>query len=174
MAETDRSTPADPAMADQTTAESTTAPTTATTRAPAAENTAAEPNATGTTEPNATGTTEPNATGTTAAGSTASGNTTAGTTAEATAADAAIWDNGQAEEIRRRWHDVQTRFVEDPKGSLGEARRLLDETVEQLNAGVRDREEQLEHAGARSSDSTEGMRATVLEYHHLLDRLLSV
>jgi hypothetical protein len=169
MAETDRSMPA-----DQTTADVTTAPNTAPNTAPAADTTATEPTAAGTT---ASGnTTAGNTTaGTTAADTTTrEGTTREGTTREGAAADGAIWDSGQADDIRRRWHDVQTRFVEDPQGSLGEARQLLDETVDALNAGVRDREEQLEHAGARSSDSTEGMRATVLEYHHLLDRLLSV
>ncbi|MER7283005.1 hypothetical protein ABT369_52120 [Dactylosporangium sp. NPDC000244] len=85
-----------------------------------------------------------------------------------------IWDSARAEEIRRRWHDLQTSFVENPARSVGEARQLVDEAVEGLTASVRGREEQLERAGARSSDSTEGMRDAVLQYHHLLDRLLSV
>jgi hypothetical protein len=88
--------------------------------------------------------------------------------------DAGIWDATKADEFRHRWHDVQTHFVEDPRGSLTEARQLVDEAVQSLAASVHDREEQLERAGARSSDSTEGMRDTVLQYHQLLDRLLTV
>jgi hypothetical protein len=91
-----------------------------------------------------------------------------------TAQDQGIWDAAKADEIRHRWHDVQTHFVEDPRGSVTEARQLVDEAVRGLAASVHDREEQLEHAGARASDSTEGMRDTVLQYHQLLDRLLAV
>lgn len=86
----------------------------------------------------------------------------------------AIWDTAKADEFRHRWHDVQTHFVEDPRGSVTEARQLVDEAVQSLADSVHDREEQLEHSGARASDSTEGMRDTVLQYHHLLDRLLTV
>jgi hypothetical protein len=88
--------------------------------------------------------------------------------------DPAIWDTAKADEFRHRWHEVQTCFVEDPHGSVTEARQLVDEAVQALSASVHDREEQLERAGARSSDSTEGMRDTVLQYHQLLDRLLRV
>ncbi|MEV4517668.1 hypothetical protein AB0K00_53010 [Dactylosporangium sp. NPDC049525] len=85
-----------------------------------------------------------------------------------------IWDAAKADEFRNRWHEVQTHFVEDPRGSVTEARQLVDEAVQSLADNVHQREEQLEHAGARSSDSTEGMRDTVLQYHQLLDRLLAV
>lgn len=85
-----------------------------------------------------------------------------------------IWDAAKADEIRHRWHDVQTHFVEDPRGSVAEARQLVDEAMQGLADSVHTREEQLEHAGARASDSTEGMRDTVLQYHQLLDRLLAV
>lgn len=86
----------------------------------------------------------------------------------------AIWDAAEADRFRQRWHDVQTHFVEDPHGSVTEARQLLDEAVQSLAGCVHQREEELAHAGARSSDSTEGMRDTVLQYHQLLDRLLTV
>ena len=86
----------------------------------------------------------------------------------------AIWDAAEADRFRQRWHDVQTHFVEDPHGSVVEARQLLDEAVQSLAGCVHHREEELAHAGARTSDSTEGMRDTVLRYHQLLDRLLTV
>lgn len=88
--------------------------------------------------------------------------------------DLSIWDTGKADEFRHRWHEVQTHFVEDPRGSVTEARQLVDEAVQSLSESVHEREEELERAGARSSDSTEGMRDTVLQYHVLLDRVLSV
>jgi len=88
--------------------------------------------------------------------------------------DLAIWDTAKADEFRHRWHDVQTHFVENPRGSVAEARQLVDEATQALTASVHEREEELERGGARSSDSTEGMRDTVLQYHQLLDRLLAV
>ena len=90
------------------------------------------------------------------------------------AGEQGIWDAAKAEEFRHRWHEVQTHFVEDPRGSVAEARQLVDEAMQGLADTVHSREEQLEHAGARASDSTEGMRDTVLQYHQLLDRLLAV
>ncbi|MFF5229773.1 hypothetical protein [Dactylosporangium sp. NPDC000521] len=90
------------------------------------------------------------------------------------ARDLSIWDTDKADEFRQRWHDVQTHFVEDPRGSVTEARQLVDDAVHALSASVHDREEQLERANARSSDSTEGMRDTILQYHQLLDRILTV
>jgi len=87
--------------------------------------------------------------------------------------DQGIWNTAKADEFRHRWHDVQTHFVEDPSASVTEARQLVDEAVRSLADSVHEREEQLAHAGARSSDSTEGMRDTLLQYHQLLDRLLT-
>ncbi|MEV8516066.1 hypothetical protein [Dactylosporangium sp. NPDC051484] len=85
-----------------------------------------------------------------------------------------IWDPAKADEFRQRWRQLQTHFVEDPPGSVTGARQLVDDAVRALADSVHDREDQLERVGARSSDSTEGMRDTVLRYHQLLDRLLSV
>jgi hypothetical protein len=97
-----------------------------------------------------------------------------GSTPASTAGGQGIWDAAKADAFRHRWHEVQTHFVEDPRGSVAEARQLVDEAMRSLADSVHEREEQLEQAGARASDSTEGMRDTVLQYHHLLDRLLTV
>jgi hypothetical protein len=88
--------------------------------------------------------------------------------------EAGIWDPAQAEQLRQRWHEMQTRFVEDPEATVTEARQLLDEAVQSLTDNVHEREEQLARTGARGSDSTEGKRDAVLQYHRLLDRLLAV
>jgi hypothetical protein len=88
--------------------------------------------------------------------------------------EAGIWDPAQAERLRQRWQEMQTRFVEDPEATVTEARQLLDEAVQSLTDNVHEREEQLARTGARGSDSTEGKRDAVLQYHRLLDRLLAV
>ncbi|MET7402610.1 hypothetical protein ABZS66_54935 [Dactylosporangium sp. NPDC005572] len=85
-----------------------------------------------------------------------------------------IWESTQADEFRQRWHEIQTHFVEDPQSTVTDARQLVDEAAQTLTDNVHSREEQFTRAGARSSDSTEGMRDAVLQYQHLLDRLLSV
>ncbi|MGI5240953.1 hypothetical protein [Dactylosporangium sp. CA-139066] len=94
--------------------------------------------------------------------------------AAASSESTCIWDPGQAEQLRQRWHEMQTRFVEDPTATVAEARQLLDEAVQSLADNVHEREEQLARAGARGSDSTEGKRDAVQQYHRLLDRLLAV
>ncbi|MFI5914147.1 hypothetical protein [Dactylosporangium sp. NPDC051541] len=43
-----------------------------------------------------------------------------------------------------------------------------------LADSVHEREVQLARSGARASDSTEGMRDTVMQYHRLLEQVLSV
>ncbi|MET7395102.1 hypothetical protein ABZS66_16595 [Dactylosporangium sp. NPDC005572] len=85
-----------------------------------------------------------------------------------------LWDMAQAQDLRRRWHEVESGFVADPPGSVTEARQLLDEAVKALADNVYSREEQLERGGAQASDSIAGMRDTVLQYHDVFDRLLSV
>ncbi|GAA2387075.1 hypothetical protein GCM10010170_097840 [Dactylosporangium salmoneum] len=85
-----------------------------------------------------------------------------------------IWDSTQTEDFRRRWHRVESRFVQDPPGSVTEARQLVDEAVKALAESVHSREEQLAHGSARASDSIADMRDSVLQYYRLLDRLLSV
>ncbi|GGM68527.1 hypothetical protein ACFFX1_14830 [Dactylosporangium sucinum] len=87
---------------------------------------------------------------------------------------AGIWDTTQAQDLRRRWHEVESGFVADPPGSVTEARQLLDEAMKALADNVYSREEQLERGGAQASDSIAGMRDTVLQYHQMFDRLLSV
>lgn len=86
----------------------------------------------------------------------------------------AIWDSARADEFRQRWHEIQTHFVEDPQGSVAEARQVVGDAVRSLADNVHEREEQLARRGARASDSTEGMRDTVLQYHRLLEQVLSV
>ncbi|WP_433615760.1 hypothetical protein ACQP2P_12630 [Dactylosporangium sp. CA-139114] len=85
-----------------------------------------------------------------------------------------IWETTQTDEFRRRWHKVESRFVQDPPGSVTEARQLVDEAVKALAESVHSREEQIARGGARASDSIADMRDSVLQYHRLLDRLLSV
>ncbi|MEU7875185.1 hypothetical protein [Dactylosporangium sp. NPDC049140] len=85
-----------------------------------------------------------------------------------------IWDTTQTEDFRRRWHKVESRFVQDPPGSVTEARQLVDEAVKALAESVHSREEQLQRGSAPASDSIADMRNSVLQYHRLLDRLLSV
>ncbi|GAA4259060.1 hypothetical protein [Dactylosporangium darangshiense] len=85
-----------------------------------------------------------------------------------------IWDTTQSEDFRRRWHKVESRFVQDPPGSVTEARQLVDEAVKALAESVHSREEQLERGSAPAPDSIADMRNSVLQYHRLLDRLLSV
>ncbi|MEU0556918.1 hypothetical protein [Dactylosporangium sp. NPDC006015] len=139
---------------------------------PTTTTSAGEPAAPQTTTTSAGGPAAPQTT-TTSAGEPAAPQTTTAAAPEGVR-DLSIWDTGKADEFRHRWHDVQTHFVEDPRGSVTEARQLVDEAMQALSASVHEREDQLERAGARSSDSTEGMRDTVLRYHQLLDRLLTV
>ncbi|MGI5239923.1 hypothetical protein [Dactylosporangium sp. CA-139066] len=85
-----------------------------------------------------------------------------------------IWDTTQTDDFWRRWHRVESRFVQDPPGSVTEARQLVDDAVKALAENVHSREEQVARGSARASDGIADMRDSVLQYHRLLDRLLSI
>ena len=91
----------------------------------------------------------------------------------------ALFDGDTAGRFRERWHELQLRFVDDPRAAESQAVALVDEVVTALRDTI-DRQRSALHdwqsgqdADAHSGD-TEQMRVTVRRYRDFLDHLLGV
>jgi hypothetical protein len=78
-------------------------------------------------------------------------------------------------ELRRRWDNVQTGFVDDPKDCVQKADGLVSDVVEQLISGFTDARSRLEQQWGRGEEaSTEDLRVALKRYREFFDRLLAV
>jgi hypothetical protein len=92
-------------------------------------------------------------------------------------------ENGDAEPLmaaemsagfQRRWEDVQTRFVDEPRGAVEEADSLVANVMQQLAENFAQERERLEAQWARGEDiSTEDLRVALQRYRSFFRRLLS-
>jgi hypothetical protein len=82
-------------------------------------------------------------------------------------ADAGLlgWD---ADEVRRRWHDVQVAFVDDPRESVERADAMVDEVVSALSARRRELMDNWKNTG---QGDTERLRLALRDSRSLLERL---
>lgn len=67
------------------------------------------------------------------------------------------------DEYRTRFADAQSRFIDDPKGAVEEARSVVEQAVDRLMESVR--------SDAGGTDDTEQMRVAMRRYRDLFDRL---
>jgi hypothetical protein len=73
-----------------------------------------------------------------------------------------------------RWEEVQTRFVDEPRGAVEEADGLVANLMQQLAEGFAQERERLETQWDRGEDiSTEDLRVTLQRYRSFFQRLLS-
>jgi hypothetical protein len=101
-------------------------------------------------------------------------------TAESTTARDETTDVGpllpQADEtdMRARWEEIQTRFVDDPRQAVEEADALVAGVMKRLAEGFAQAREQLEGQWSRGEDvSTEDLRVALQRYRSFFQRLLS-
>lgn len=76
-------------------------------------------------------------------------------------------------EARRRWDDVEIRFVDDPAGATESADDLLAETMDRLRRREDEHRDGLREAWDRDDASTEELRTTLKRYRATLEGLLS-
>jgi hypothetical protein len=84
-----------------------------------------------------------------------------------------------ASEFQQRWHQVQFRFVDDPKGSVTEAADVIAQVTAKLEAAIAerqraiaDRQRSLRATWSEGTNGdTETLRATLLMYRAFLDQL---
>ena len=76
--------------------------------------------------------------------------------------------------FQRRWEEVQTRFVDQPRGAVEEADSLVANVMRQLAENFAQERERLEAQWARGEDiSTEDLRVALQRYRSFFRRLLS-
>src|ERR1700727_100172 len=76
--------------------------------------------------------------------------------------------------FQQRWEEIQTRFVDEPRGAVEAADGLVANLMQQLAEGFAKEREQLEAQWGRGGDiSTEDLRVALQRYRTFFQRLLS-
>lgn len=83
-------------------------------------------------------------------------------------------ERGDAEDLGRRWEQVQTKFVDDPQEAVAEADALVDEVIKRTTEELSSHRKQLEDQWARGEDATtEDLRQALQRYRSFFHRMLS-
>jgi hypothetical protein len=76
--------------------------------------------------------------------------------------------------FQERWKEIQTRFVDEPRGAVEDADSLVANLMQQLAEGFAQERERLEAQWGRGEDiSTEDLRVALQRYRTFFQRLLS-
>lgn len=79
-----------------------------------------------------------------------------------------------SERYQQRWNDLQSRFVDEPRGTVKEADGLVAELMQELATSFSDTRSSLEDQWTRGDDvSTEDLRVALQRYRSFFERLLS-
>ncbi|MET9067402.1 hypothetical protein [Streptosporangium sandarakinum] len=79
-----------------------------------------------------------------------------------------------ADEIRRRWQEVQVGFVDDPRDSVTRADALLEELVGSLRTALERRTASLRQRWDGDEHDTERLRIALRDYRATLEQLLNL
>jgi hypothetical protein len=81
----------------------------------------------------------------------------------------------RANDLHRRWHALQSTFVDDPRVTVEQADALVDELLQDIAKGFKDARAELERQWSGGDDaSTEDLRLTLQRYRSFFERLLAV
>lgn len=86
-----------------------------------------------------------------------------------------FWGKGQIDDLRSRWTDIQTGFVDEPRKAVQQADQLLETTIQSLTDNFTNRRSALQRDWQRSNDlSTEDLRVAMKRYRSFLEGLLTL
>jgi hypothetical protein len=86
-----------------------------------------------------------------------------------------LFPDSELGDLRRRWQDVQSGFVDDPRTAVRTADELVASIMTRLAQIFADERGKLEHDWDKGeSVSTEDLRLALQRYRSFFDRLLSV
>ena len=89
-------------------------------------------------------------------------------------ADAQLFEDADAQSFRDRWQQVQSRFVDDPRGAVADADALVGDVTQTLTSRFADQRSGLERQWSEGEDvQTEDLRQTMQRYRTLFERLLA-
>ncbi|WP_433256046.1 hypothetical protein ACQPYK_16180 [Streptosporangium sp. CA-135522] len=90
------------------------------------------------------------------------------------AADGFLFDQ-DPDEVRRRWQEVQTAFVDDPRDSVERADSLVAEVTTALRTALESRTADLQGRWKNSDhNDTEQLRTALRDYRATLEQLLAL
>jgi hypothetical protein len=80
----------------------------------------------------------------------------------------------QTEELRERWEEIQSGFVDQPQTAVEDADALVTDLVQRITGRFTSERQRLEDQWAKGDDvSTEDLRVALTRYRSFFDRLLS-
>ena len=86
-----------------------------------------------------------------------------------------LLQENEANDFRKRWADIQTGFVDEPRRSVEQADALVAEVIKRLANSFAEERSRLEGQWGRGDDvSTEDLRVALQRYRAFFDRLLNV
>ena len=89
--------------------------------------------------------------------------------------DQMLFADGELTDMRSRWTDVQSAFVDDPRDCVQKADGLVADVVDKLTTGFSEARSQLEEQWGRGEEvSTEDLRIALKRYREFFERLLAV
>ena len=95
--------------------------------------------------------------------------------ADRTAIEEPLFVERETADFRRRWTDIQSAFVDEPRRAVEQADRLVSDIVKRVTDGFANARGALEHQWDRGdSVTTEDLRLTLQRYRAFFDRLLAM
>ena len=89
--------------------------------------------------------------------------------------DQMLFNDSELTDMRSRWTEVQSAFVDDPRDCVQKADGLVAEVVDKLTAGFAGARAHLEEQWSRGEEaSTEDLRLALKRYREFFERLLAV
>jgi hypothetical protein len=86
----------------------------------------------------------------------------------------ALFGDKDAADLRKRWSDIQTGFVDEPRRAVEHADSLVADVMKRLAEGFASERAQLEKQWDRGDNiTTEDLRVALQRYRSFFDRLLA-
>jgi hypothetical protein len=94
---------------------------------------------------------------------------------KADAATTALFPENESKGFHKRWTDIQTGFVDEPRRAVERADELVAEVIKRLAASFAQERSKLEGQWGRGDNvSTEDLRVALQRYRAFFDRLLKI
>ena len=88
--------------------------------------------------------------------------------------DGALLPSDTADRYRTEWEEIQHRFVDEPRSSVEEADRLVEDLMQRLSGTFATERSRLESQWDSGDDvSTEDLRVALTRYRSFFERLLT-
>lgn len=86
-----------------------------------------------------------------------------------------VLEERRSQDLRNRWNEVQTAFVDEPRQAVTDADQLVGEVLDEVSRVFRAQRADLEKGwGERNEPGTEELRQALFRYREFFDRLLSL